>query len=521
MWNAPATWANVGELDVRPAWQTTASLGRTALSGHVLFGTGPGSFAEVWAKNMPPEISQTAFWQTDFSFGIGLVPTSVITTGLLGAIAWLLFFVVFLWNGVKGLVLARSTDRVDLTHYLRITSFLSAMYLWAIAVIQVPSPVLLVYASILTGLFIASLGFGGDAVKHMALSFRDNPRVGFGVTLALTLAVLLSIGGVYGLTTRIMGEYAFERAVQVGNTSADIDGAEALALRAVQLDQVDVYYRLLSTLQMVRIQQLLAQNKAPDEIRDQFQALLGRAIGYAQDATTLEPNNYQNWLTLATVYQSVAPLGIDGTTDSAIAAFDRTLELRPSSPFVYLAKSALERARGNTDAARTAVEQAIALRSQYTDAIFLLAQMQLEQNDVQSAITSVQSVTLFDPSNPVAFFQLGLLYYGSEQYASAAAAFGRAVALNDVYANAHYFLGLADWRLGNRQGAIDEFKKVQTTNPDSAEVTTIIANLEAGRDPFVAVATSPDIKDLQALPVAGADTADQVGAQADTKNLSE
>jgi tetratricopeptide (TPR) repeat protein len=370
-----------------------------------------------------------------------------------------------------------------------------------------------------TGLFVASLAYGADGPKPIELSFRENPRFGFVVTLLLTFSILASIGGMYGLTTRFLAEVAYQHAGAAAN-QGNVEQAGSFIDTAIRLNPADAYYRFSSNVDLVRMQQLLSQNKAPEEIKDQFQQLLARAIGNAQQATTLDPNNYQNWSNLGSLYQSVIPLGIDGAVDSAVAAYDRALTLRPSSPDILLARASLERARNNTADARTFVQKAIDLRPQYTDAIFLLAQMQLEDNDVASAMKSVQAVTMFDPQNPVAYFQLGLLKYGSNDFVGAAQAFERAVQLNDVYANARYFLGLSYWRLGSKDKALEEFKKVRETNPDNADVASIVTNMEAGRDPFQSVSPSADIQDLANLPVGGADAADAKVAPTDQQNLA-
>lgn len=518
---ATAHWANVGELDVRPSWQTTVSLGREALSGAALFGTGPGSFAEIWAQHMPDGINSTVFWQTDFSFGIGLIPTSIITTGIVGAAAWLVFLLLFLWSGLRTFLLARTAEQVDVTHYLRITSFIGALYLWIIAVIQVPSPALIIYTFLLTGVFIASQTFSGDTGKVFRLEFRNNPRAGFLTTLVLTITLLLAVGGTYGFATRFAAESSYQQAVRALSQSADVTAGESFALQAVQRHPTDVYYRLVSNIDLLYIRELLSENRPPEEIREQLQELLARAIANAQQATELDPTDYQNWVNLGGIYQSIVPLGIDGSSDSAIAAFDRALELRPASPVVYIAKATLERARGNNADARTYVENAIGLRQQYTDAIFLLAQMQLEENDVPNAIKSVETITIFEPGNPVAFFQLGLLRYGSDDFVGATQAFERAVALNEVYANARYFLGLSHWRLGNSAAALQQFERVQQTNPDNTEVTSIIENLNAGRDPFTSASASADIRELDGLPVEDADTADEAAVEQDTETFAE
>lgn len=523
----PAQWANVGELDVRPSWGTTMEIGASVLDEQLIFGSGPGSFARLWAKDMPAEINATQFWQADFFYGIGFIPTSILSTGLLGALAWLAFLGALLWYGLRALVLVKRESRNAAVQFFRVTSFVGALYLWAAAVIQVPSPVLMLYACILTGLFVASTTFGDDAPAPVSIRFQDNPRIGFIIALFLTVAVLVSVGATYSVWARYSAEAKYAQAA-VLLTTDKFDEAQPLIEQAISQQPTGLFYRTLSTIDLVRIRQLLAEGKQPQEIVTQLQDLMARSIGNAVKATELNGTDYQNWLNLGSIYQSIAPLGIDGSLDSAQAAFDRVLTLRPSSPIVYYAKAGIERQRGNKDEARKHIEQAISLRNNYTDAIFLLAQLQLEQNDVANAIKSVEAVTLFEPGNAVAFFQLGLLEYGTNDFAKATVALEKAIALNPVYANARYFLGLSDWRMGKKDAALAEFRKVQETNQDNAEVRMIITNLEAGKDPFAttesAVSTSTpavDIKGRNAPPVGGTDAVDEAGSTSTPKNLSE
>ncbi|KKS85120.1 MAG: Tetratricopeptide repeat protein [Parcubacteria group bacterium GW2011_GWA2_43_11] len=512
---------DIGEFDVRPSWSTTVSIGSQAFKdGGLVFGTGPGTFYHQWARYMPLSINVGAFWLTDFFYGIGLVPTSIITTGLLGAIAWLVFFVVFIWRGARNLILAKDGDKNDIANYVRVTSFVAALYLWINTVIQVPSPTLVLYAALLTGVFIASLGFVSNShTTYFKLAVRENPRVGFVATLCLTLLLLGSAGGIYGLTVRYIAEASYQESADVISTNGDILGAYALANKALQLHQTDVYYRLVSNIDAVRVQNLIAQNKPVEEIKTEFEGYLSTSIGNALEATKLDEKDYQNWVNLGSIYQSVIPIGVGGVVESAVAAYDEALALRPSSPSIYYAKAVLERSRGDNAKAREYVEKAITLRNQYTDAIFLLAQIQIEENDVENAINSVEAITLFNPSNAVAFFQLGLLHYGVENFAVAAQNFQRAVSISSDYANAHYFLGLSYWRLGNTNGALAEFKEVQKTNPENANVNAIIVNLEAGRDPFVNLENADQLQTISGAPIQNID--DGVQKTEETGPLSE
>lgn len=511
----PANSIQYGEFDVRPSWATTVALGSQAYAEEgALFGPGPGSFYHVWTKHLPSSINVSSFWLTDFFYGIGFVPTSIISTGLLGAIAWLMFFGIFLWKGTKHLVMLSEIKRGDIVGFIRVTSFVSALYLWITAVIMVPSAVLIIFASILTGVFIASIGYSGESKYALRFVFKEKPHVGFIATLVLTVAFLGSIGGVYGLYSKYSAESLFQKAVVAVASEGDIEKAYVYVSDAIEKSKLDVYYRFKSNLDAMRIQALMQENRAPEEVREEFEKHLQRAIASGLEATKLDKRDYQNWANLGNVYQSIAPLGVEGSVASAIAQYDNALKFRPSSPTIYYAKALLERGRGDNEKALEYVRQAITLRNQYTQAIFLLAQIQIEQGDAENAINSVEAITLFEPQNAVAHFQLGLLYYSQDDFVSAARSFERALRITPDYANARYFVGLAYWKLGNRELALESFNIVFETNPENAEVERIISNMEAGNEPFAHLEETPNIEDRIGLPIEDAND----GASFDPNN---
>ncbi len=501
----PSKWADVGELEIRPSWQSTVSVGRSALSDSIIFGSGQGSFQSQWSKNVPAEIHSSMFWRHDFPYGIGFIPTTIISTGLVGVISWLAFFVLFLWLGLKALLFAPSQGKeTDLNRYIRMVSWFGALYLWAIAFIQVPSPALVLIAFVFTGVFLASLVRHDAPKTFISLSFKMNPRIGFVTTLLLTVIMLVSIGGVYGFTTRLFAEVRFQEGIRTIETEMKVDEGEALIMRAIALHPRDEYYRILSDIGIYRINVLLGEGVETPESQERLKALLAQTIAHATKAVERDETNYRNWANLANKYQTISTLNIDGSAESAVNAYQKALERRPGAPDMLLALATLERSRGDVEQARKHVEEAISMRKSYTDAIFLLAQMQLEANETKNAINSVHAITLFEPQNPVAFFQLGLLHYGDSDYENAKTAFTKAVTLANEYANARYFLGLTNWRLNKPADAIGEFEKVLETNPDNNEVRAIISNLRAGNPPLTVFASSTpsaDIQDREGLPV--------------------
>ena len=85
-----------------------------------------------------------------------------------------------------------------------------------------------------------------------------------------------------------------------------------------------------------------------------------------------------------------------------------------------------------------------------------------------------------NPNDVGVGYQLGLLYYFDDQINSAQREFERVLLLNSNYSNARYFLGLVYDKKGEKQQAIEQFRKVLELNPENVEVGKIIENLEAG-----------------------------------------
>ncbi len=517
--DAVSKMANVGEFDVRPSWSTTVSVGSQSFSnGNMVFGSGPGTFYHEWAQYMPESINATSFWLADFFYGIGLIPTSVITTGMLGAIAWIMFFITFLFVGVK-VFLYSDTSKLGIVTYLRVTSFVASLYLWVNAIIQIPSPALILYAAIFTGMFVSTVNLGSNKNKIFELNFKDNPKIGFIVTLILTVAVLGSFAGIYKVSEHYIAELNYQDSVKVALADDNIDLATDLLNKAISHNKVDAYYRFLSNIYVVKAQKIISQSKNTDDIKVKLQDNLSGAIKNAIEATKIDKLGYKNWVNLGNVYKSMTTVGVGNAVENSISAYDKALELRPSSPSVYYDKAQLEKARGDNKKAREYVEKAISLRNQYTDAIFLLAQIQAEENDIENAINSVKAIILFEPKNAVAYFQLGLLYYASEDFVGAAQALEKAISINPEYANARYFLGLSYWRLGNYKATVEQFTEVQKTNPDNVEVRNILKNLKEGKEPFANFKDSSKIQNINGLPITNID--DGSSFENGNENLSE
>jgi len=492
---------DISHLEVRPSWGATIEIASRSLSSNPVFGSGPNRFEQEWFSLKPDGINNTLFWDTEFSFGIGMIPTFATTLGIAGILAWVLFLLSFLYTGVKALINPHK-DRI--INYFIFSSFLGALYLWIVTVFYVPNIVNLSFAFLFTGIFVAMLIKGGSA-KNYRVSAVDNPKIGFIIVLLLIVMIVSSAVLEYFFVQRLLSGITFNKAIATFNVNGDINSAESSMLRATELYEYDTYLRALSELQTVRLRNILSTTDASEDVlRAQFQGTLGEAIAYARRATEKDATNYLNWVSLGNVYASVVSLNIEGAYDNALASYDKALERNPKSPALYLILARLEVAHGDIEKARTHIEESLALKQDYAQAIFFLSQIEANEGNIKAAIESTERASLIAPNDIGVFFQLGFLKYKDENYSGAIVALERAVTLNPVYANAKYFLGLSYDQVGRRNDAIAQFEDIEQLNPENSEVKKILGNLRGDREAFIDVAPPlPLPEERDTLPIEG------------------
>lgn len=474
--------ANV--IDVRPSWTSTFDVGSHTYASSPLFGSGPGTFGEQWLKFRDANINKTVFWNIDFISGIGALPTAFVTTGILGALAWLAFIVLYLFIGLRTLLFRLPKD--PLMRFVSVSSFLGGVYVLGLTVFTVPGPVVLATGFLMIGIFISSLRHASRA-REWGIVFSRNPRVGFVIVFGLTLLLLASILASYVVIERYLATVSYVDGAQA-LAAGNLDRADAAITRSITFAPTDRAYQLQAALGVARMNQL-AQNTtlSQSEAQQAFQATLLASIQAALRATELGPNNYQNWAMLGNVYQTVVPLRIEGAYDNAKTAYQRAVSLNPTSPVLPFVIAQLEIAQGNAAGAEEALRNAITLKPDYTQAIFLYSQLQVQQGRAREALAAAEAALFLEPNNPVILFQVGILRSALGDTNGAVGALARAVELNESYANARFFLGVMLAIQGKYPEAAAQLEALAALSEENAAaVAADLVKLRAGTNPFPA-----------------------------------
>lgn len=470
-------------VEARPTLGTTAVLFKETIASNPIFGIGPNRFINQWLLLKPSGVNASPFWDINFTFGISTIGTFAITAGIAGLLAWVVFLGGIVFVGFRTLF-AFSSDR--LSHYLVVSSFFLSLYLWIFMFIYVPSNALVALAFLITGAWVGLLTSLG-VYKQVRFSFTKNPQRSFVSVLALLVLIIGSVTGGYMVWQKFNAAVLFEKSA-ASFAAGDILSASASMNRAAELGGHAIYYRSLADLNIAELGVIINEKSLSiDEARSQFQTTLGLAIDNARKAIEYDPTDYLNLTSLARVYESVVPLNIDGAYENAKRAYEEALKYNPKSPVMELnlARLALSQgAKKGHDEARAHIAEALALKNNYTDAIFLLSRIEADEGKIADAISSAEIASLISPNDAGLFFHLGLLRYTNKNYEGAVSALERAVLLQPNYANAKYFLGLSYAQIGKTVNATIQFEDIVKSNPENADVKKIIANLRSGKAAF-------------------------------------
>jgi tetratricopeptide (TPR) repeat protein len=473
----------VAQVEVRPSWRGTAAVGSAIYQERsILFGSGPNTFVREWGNYKPAGVNETAFWNADFLQGVGFIPTSVATTGLVGLIAWGIFLLALLYGGFRSIF----SIMVPQWRMPLFALFAGAVYLWTMHIIYPPGTMLLALAFLLTGVFVASQRASG-AVRDYTWEYSRTPVAGFVVSGALIVMGLATLIAAVGVGRALAADMFVNRSITVYNGTQDFSRAQQGLQTALFLKPgSNRALRAAVELNLLRFVSLTYEGSASETQQEQLRGAIEQAIQNGLSAVSADSTNYQNWLSLARVYEQLVGAEVEGAYENARQAYERAAALNPTNPAPYLQLARLASGRGDMEAARISVHEALARKSNYAAAYLLLSQIEVAEDNLEAARTAAALAVQSAPEDPVSWFQLGVLLYSTEDYQTSANVLEQAVLRNGNYANALYVLGLAYYRMGQTDGALAALERVRALNPENEIVTALMEEIRT------AEATSPE-----------------------------
>lgn len=469
-------------------------------------GNGPSTFAQVFMQKRPVQLNDAVLvrgeqnvelWGVRFVQPSNVVSLLLVTTGVLGLLS---FAILLIWN----LFLAWQTSLTG-SENLLYRGLTASLSIFALAMfVQSFSLPLFVVLFALLGLLAM-----GKSSKEYEINYTSIRTLL--IIVLMVLAFVVSVVVIKWQTERMLASHFATRSIEsrAGGYYEQAVNEAGKAVRLVPKD--DVYTRLLVENWLNYAIDLSNQEQIDQQ---KLQTAVLAAIQVSAQAERLDPKNGRNVAQLAFVFRQVAPF-FDGAANLSVETYNRAEDVEPTNPALPTEKarslivaaqyaernigvenpteSDLEQFRSSKiNEAEQALNEAIALKSDYAPARFLLANLAIQQNRVGVAVQELNELQSSNPRDAGLHYQRGILLYSQADYANAKNAFESAVNVNENFANARYFLGLSLSELGETEKAIAQFETIKKIDPKSSEaIDQILLNLRAGRDALTNVNSEP------------------------------
>lgn len=467
---------DVNYLEVRPSVTATLDITKSTLSENALLGAGPNRFEDSWRMYKNPMINTTVFWNSNFTAGSGYIPTLFANTGLAGGSLLIVFLLSFLYLGYRTQFLTKVKDNG--WYFVGTISFISATYLWLMAVLYVPGVTILALAALMTGI---SFAVYLSVMTEVGVSVNVTESKQYGLLLIASVLVVLitSTIAVINVSGHFNANVTYANTVRDFQNGGSISAADQGLIASQELNDQDLFVSERAQLRLVELNNL-SNVPTADFDQQKYSTVLSEGIQLAELAINLDPTSPANYILLSNFYGLLDPNEFEGLRERTESLFAEARKFDPTNP-IYLVLKAQYLARiGDIEGARADLTEAVRMKSDYTDALFLLSQLDIQAGNTESAIVVTRAIISIEPTNPTRYFQLGILLATTNNFPAAINAFETAVSLDNNYANARYFLALTYLDTNRADDALVQLKIVEENNKDNTVVRELISQVESG-----------------------------------------
>lgn len=482
--------ASFSFLDFRPGffytWQTYMNMLQEDIT-YGLFGAGLNNFYYAWNNWRPIEVALLDnFWLFSFNGGNSILMSFLITSGLVGFLALLVWLLVISYYTLKNIILSKNVSREDLV----LSGFwlLGFGYLWFFNIFYFYRGVLWIFSFIFAGL-LASVIFTNS--RKVRFDFSNRPELRTIITFVGFL-LIITFGFVsFVFSKHLVASYNFEMGVKSFSAGNLLEVEEYLN-RAVSYSRQPEYYNSLSESSLYQLDKRLAESltEGGERYKGDIKSDLEKPVFYAQRAVRFGKNNYNYHISLGKAYEKITLLSL-GAEDTNIGreayslakeSYETAISLAKTRPEIYLELARLELTVGNIEVAKGIIEKAIEIKPNYHQAYIWLAQVLDRQGKLDKAVDAANRSLNIDPNDQSGYFIAGYLQYRLNDYLKAIELLDRSMELSGGFnANSAYYLGLSYDRLGRRREALELFEKLLAENPQNKELESIVRNIRAGR----------------------------------------
>ncbi len=380
----------VSNFEIRPSFSATMSVAKATLLKNPIVGAGPNRFAEMWALHKPAVVNLSSFWNSSFDAGSGLLPTFIVTTGGLGILAWLSFLVLLLLSGARALFIGQKKNLLNLEIIL---FFIMSLYLFTTSFFYSVGPVIFLLAFIFLGVFLGLVG--NENKKEIKMSFLDDPRKSFFSILILILIMLVAASACFKYIEYFASVSYFQKTF----SASSVDNAETSINKTVSLYSNDLYLRTYTQVYLLKVDSLASKSSLSESDKTDLKNSFTEAMNSAELAESYDPTNFLNYESLGSVYTAGILLGVSGSYDQAVLAYQKASSLSPLDPSIKLELARLAFQNKDVTGAKNYANQALSLKGDYIDALVVLSQIAKSEGNNTDALSYAEIALSYSPND--------------------------------------------------------------------------------------------------------------------------
>lgn len=453
------------------------------------FGRGLGQFGTAFSLFRTANFNNDSLaWSLRFNQGNNNLLNILTEGGVIFMLAMVFVFLVYLghvlqlWFKMRfgGVMHNLSTGMVWQKEDVRFEAFLVAVALVTLTF----AGLLLSYGMIIWWFWWLLLGlsvtcfsfFNPHFIYEKEWKVEDTPQysLAFSFGMILIMAVVVMIG-VWGARV-YLAEIDYAAALKQGNYSVM---EQKLNTALARRDNVDNYHLALA---QVYLLQAIDMSKSAQPNVAGISEQMAKAVNEAKKASDISPRSVTVLETLATMYENAAVL-LPEARDWAIKTLSQAKDLEPTNAVLWWRLGNNYLTSGKIEDAIKNYQQSIQLKNNYVASYLSLASAYEQNNQLDKAVETIQTVFLAGANNVEVFYNYGRLLYnrnGKDDRKNAEILWKKVLEIQPNYSNALYSLGLLNETRGDKVVALQYYYKVKDLNPENKDIVKKIQALLGG-----------------------------------------
>ena len=436
-------------------------------------GYGPENFNYAFSVFRDPNLNHSDYWFVRFNRPASFLLALLAGTGILGFLSYAIVIITILiliykyWSKYSRGVQGKRASRLPIVVSAGIASLILMQIIYHLNVW------LWLFFFILLALFVrgeTEINAGQD--KVFIKEKTSNPRLFQFLTILLFLISAVWLVMVIWQGRSLVAQAFFNSAKSATNIS---ERREKIT-KASKLNPYRYNYQiaLAKFYKDASLREL--EKTGGDKNLPQVENLVNQAIIWSQQAINTAPRAVATHETLGMVYRDISSYSPD-SRNLAIKVFKDAQALEPTNPVILTELGRVYLESGLYSKAQEALLRSVELKPDYFDAQFYLARAYGADGKYELALEILNKISI-EHANADTYYEQGKVLYNLGEKEEAINKFRKVISLQANHANALFSLAVALSDIGEVDEAILYLQRVMALNPANAQVKMMIDELK-------------------------------------------